>query len=124
MKTTIRIKRVYEPVDPDDGIRVLVDRLWPRGISKEQVRLGIWQKDIAPSNKLRKWFNHDLARWDEFRRRYFAELDSNPDAWRPLLELAYSGNVTLLYSARDNEHNNAAVLKDYLESKNSKNERS
>ena len=113
----IRIKRVYEPVDPDDGTRVLVDRLWPRGISKEQVRLDIWQKDIAPSSELRKWFNHDPARWDEFRRRYFAELDKNSDAWKPLFKLAHSGNVTLLYSARDSEHNNAAVLKAYLESK-------
>jgi uncharacterized protein YeaO (DUF488 family) len=117
MRAMIRIKRVYEPADPDDGTRVLVDRLWPRGISKEQVRPGIWQKDVAPSSELRKWFNHNPARWDEFRRRYFAELDSNSDAWRPLFELAYSGNVTFLYSARDNEHNNAAALKDYLESK-------
>lgn len=113
----ISIKRVYEPVEPKDEIRILVDRLWPRGIDKKKLRLDGWHKDVAPSSQLRKWFNHDPARWEEFGRRYFAELDSNPEAWSPLAELARSGNVTLLYSARDERHNNAEVLRDYLESK-------
>ena len=113
----IHIKRVYELAEPKDGARILVDRLWPRGIGKKSLRLDSWYKDVAPSNELRKWFSHDPARWDEFRKRYFAELDSNPAAWDPLLQLARGGNVTLLYSAKDEEHNNAEVLKDYLEAK-------
>jgi len=113
----IRIKRVYESVEPKDETRVLVDRLWPRGIRKKELQLDSWYKDVAPSNQLRKWFGHDPARWDEFRRRYFAELDSNETAWNPLVELARSGNVTLLYSAKDEGHNNAEALRDYLESK-------
>jgi uncharacterized protein YeaO (DUF488 family) len=113
----IRTKRVYEPAEPNDETRVLVDRLWPRGIRKEQLILDAWYKEAAPSRRLRLWFGHDPARWDEFRKRYFAELDSNPEAWRSLVELARSGNVTLLYSAKNEENNNAAALKDYLESK-------
>ena len=113
----IRIKRVYEPAEPEDGSRILVDRLWPRGIEKKKLRLDSWYKDVAPSNELRKWSHHDPARWDEFRRRYFAELDSNPAAWTSLVGLARSGTVTLLYSAKDELHNNAEALRDYLESK-------
>lgn len=113
----IRIKRVYEPAELDDGTRILVDRLWPRGIEKKRLRLDFWYRDVAPSSQLRKWFGHDPARWDEFRRRYFAELDGNPAAWTPLVQLARSGNVTLLYSAKDEGHNNAEALRDYLESK-------
>ena len=113
----IHIKRVYEPAEPEDGTRILVDRLWPRGIEKKALRLDSWHKDVAPSTELRKWSHHDPARWDEFRRRYFAELDSNPAAWSSLAELARNGNVTLLYSARDERHNNAEALRDYLESK-------
>ena len=113
----IRIKRVYEPAKPEDGSRILVDRLWPRGIEKKKLRLDSWCKDVAPSNELRKWSHHDPARWDEFRRRYFAELDNNQAAWNPLVESARSGNVTLLYSAKDEAHNNAEALRDYLESK-------
>jgi uncharacterized protein YeaO (DUF488 family) len=113
----IRIKRVFEPVEPEDETRILVDRLWPRGIEKEKLKLDSWHKDVAPSNQLRKWFNHDPARWDEFKRRYFAELDSNRAAWSALVELVRSGNVTLLYSARDEGHNNAEALREYLESK-------
>jgi uncharacterized protein YeaO (DUF488 family) len=112
----IRIKRVYELADPNDGTRVLVDRLWPRGVRKEELILDVWYKEAAPSSRLRTWFRHDPARWDEFRKRYFAELDGNPEAWRSLLELARNGNITLLYSAKNEEHNNAVVLKDYLES--------
>jgi uncharacterized protein YeaO (DUF488 family) len=113
----IRIKRVYEPAEPKDGTRILVDRLWPRGIAKKALRLDSWYKGVAPSSELRKWFNHDPARWDEFRRRYFAELDSNPTTWSSLAELVRSGNVTLLYSAKNEGHNNAEALRDYLESK-------
>ena len=113
----IRIKRVYEPAEPEDGTRILVDRLWPRGIEKKKLRLDSWYKDVAPSSELRKWSHHDPARWDEFRRRYFAELDSNPAVWTSLVGLARSGTVTLLYSAKDELHNNAEALRDYLESK-------
>jgi len=87
------------------------------GIGKEELRLDSWYKGVAPSNQLRKWFSHTPAKWDEFRRRYFAELDSNPEAWSPLAELAHSGNVTLPYSAKDEGHNNAKALRDYLEPK-------
>lgn len=111
----ICIKRVYEPAEPKDGTRILVDRLWPRGIGKKAVRLDSWYKDVAPSSELRKWFNHDPATWDEFRRRYFAELDNNPAAWTSLAELVRSGDVMLLYSAKDEGHNNAEGLRDYLE---------
>lgn len=111
----IRIKRVYEPAQPEDGARILVDRLWPRGIGKEALRLDSWYRGIAPSSELRKWFHHDTFRWDEFRRRYFAELDNNRAAWTSLAHLVRSGNVTLLYSVKDERHNNAEVLRDYLE---------
>jgi uncharacterized protein YeaO (DUF488 family) len=113
----IRIKRVYEPAEPQDGPRILVDRLWPRGIGKKELRLDSWYKGVAPSSQLKKWVSHDPARWDEFRRRYFAELDNNLAAWNSLADLARKGNVTLLYSAKDEEHNNAEALRDYLESK-------
>jgi uncharacterized protein YeaO (DUF488 family) len=110
----IKIKRVYESVDPTDGTRILVERLWPRGMRKEELALDSWIKDVAPSTDLRRWFGHDPAKWEEFRRRYFAELDAHATAWQPLLEAARKGNVALLYSARDTEHNNAAALKEYL----------
>jgi uncharacterized protein YeaO (DUF488 family) len=113
----IRIKRVYEPAEPTDGRRILVDRLWPRGIGKGELKLDSWHRDVAPSNQLRKWFGHDPTKREEFKRRYFAELDSNSAAWSTLAELARNGNVTLLYSARDEEHNNAEVLRDYIQSK-------
>ena len=111
----LKIKRVYEGHDPDDGARYLVERLWPRGIKKENLSMEAWLKDVAPSADLRRWFGHDPAKWDEFQRRYRAELDENQKAWEPLLEAVKRGDVTLLYSARDTEHNNAIVLKDYLE---------
>jgi len=113
----IRTKRVYEPAGPEDGTRILVDRLWPRGIAKKALKLDSWNKDVAPSNELRKSFHHDPARWGEFQKRYFAELDNNPEAWSSIVESARTGDVTLLYSAKDEEQNNARVLKDYLESK-------
>jgi len=112
-----QVKRVYAPPAPNDGIRVLVERLWPRGIKREALRLDEWLKEVAPSDNLRRWLAHDPARWEEFQHRYFAELDGKPEAWKPLLEIARRGNLTLLYSARDIEHNNAVALKRYLEAK-------
>ncbi|MEM3329920.1 MAG: DUF488 domain-containing protein [Saccharolobus sp.] len=108
----IKVKRVYEPINKDDGIRVLVDRLWPRGISKDKI--DIWLKDIAPSEDLRKWFNHDASKWEEFKRKYFEELDKNPKI-EILLQLIRKGNnVTLVYASKS-PYNNAVALKEYLE---------
>jgi len=113
----IRLKRVYEVPEPGDGVRLLVERLWPRGMKKEALRLDGWLKDVAPSDALRRWFAHDPAKWDEFQRRYRAELDAHPEAWQPILEAARQGDVTLLYSARDTQRNSAVALKAYLEDK-------
>jgi len=112
---TIQIKRVYDPPAKEDGPRFLVERLWPRGMKKEALHMDAWCKNAAPSDDLRRWFKHDPAKWKEFRRRYLAELAENPAAWQPLLDAAKHGNITLLYSARDTEHNSAAVLQSYLE---------
>ena len=109
------VARVYDPPGATDGKRYLVERLWPRGIRKSSLRLDGWLKDVAPSTGLRKWFNHDPEKWAEFRRRYFAELDSAPEAWAPLASAARDGRLTLLYSSRDVEHNNAVALKEYVE---------
>jgi len=106
---TLRLKRVYEPACDEDGIRILVDRLWPRGVSKDEAALAEWMKDVAPSAALRQWFGHEPARWDEFRKRYRAELKDNP-AVETLREMARKGTVTLVYSARDEQHNQAVVL--------------
>jgi uncharacterized protein YeaO (DUF488 family) len=111
----LKTKRAYEPAERSDGARFLVDRLWPRGIKKEKLEMKAWLKDVAPSPDLRKWFAHDPARWQEFQQRYRAELHANPDAWKPLLEAARQGDVTLLYSARDTEHNSALLLREFLE---------
>jgi len=111
----LKVKRVYEPPDPTDGARFLVERLWPRGMRKELLHLDGWLKDVAPGDPLRKWFGHDPAKWDEFKSRYFAELAKNPKALQSLIDAAGRGNVTLLYSAHDTMHNNALVLKEYLE---------
>ena len=113
----IRIKRVYEAFATDDGARYLVERLWPRGIKKEDLIMDAWLRGVAPSNELRRWYGHDLAKWEEFQRRYRAELDANPSGWEPLLEASRRGNVTLLYSARDTEHNSAYLLKLYVEAR-------
>jgi uncharacterized protein YeaO (DUF488 family) len=110
----INTKRIYEPLNADDGVRVLVERLWPRGIKKKELHLDAWFKDVAPSGRLRRWFAHDPARWQEFRRRYFEELRRNPSALRPILTAAKRQRVTLLYSARDATHNNAVALSDYI----------
>jgi uncharacterized protein YeaO (DUF488 family) len=108
----IKVKRVYDPLEKDDGIRILVDRLWPRGVKKDQV--DVWLKDIAPSDELRKWYNHDPNKWEEFKRRYFEELSRNPKV-EILLQLIKKGNnVTLLYASKS-PYNNAVALKEYLE---------
>lgn len=112
----IRIKRIYDSATPDDGLRILVERLWPRGVKKENAKLNDWLKDVAPSTELRKWFSHDPVKWKEFQRRYRAELDSHPDAWRPLIDMAKKNDMTLLFSSHDAEHNNVVALKKYLES--------
>ncbi len=111
----IHVKRVYEPPEASDGARFLVDRLWPRGLKKEAVKVESWVKAVSPSDRLRGQFCHDPAKWQEFQRRYFAELDRKPETWQPLLEAARAGDITLVFSARDTEHNNAVVLKNYLE---------
>jgi uncharacterized protein YeaO (DUF488 family) len=113
----IRSKRVYEVRSGLDGTRLLVDRLWPRGLKRAEARVDEWPKEVAPSDALRRWFGHDRARWAEFLRRYSVELDAKPGAWRPILEKARSGNVTLLFAARDMAHNNAVALEHYLEAK-------
>jgi uncharacterized protein YeaO (DUF488 family) len=110
----IRIKRTYDPPARGDGRRVLVERLWPRGMKKEDLVADAWAKEVAPSTALRKWFDHRVERWEEFRRRYRDELNANPDGWRPILPAGRRGRVTLLYSAHDALHNGAVVLRDYL----------
>jgi uncharacterized protein YeaO (DUF488 family) len=113
----IRVKRVYEPVEKTDGARFLVDHLWPRGMKKEAVHVERWIKSASPSNELRSWFGHEPAKWKEFQRRYFAELNEQPETWEPLLEAAREKDITLVYGARDTEHNNAVALKTFLERK-------
>jgi uncharacterized protein YeaO (DUF488 family) len=110
----IRVKRTYDPPARGDGWRVLVERLWPRGMKKEALAADAWLKEVAPSTELRKWFNHRVDRWEEFQRRYRDELKENPDAWRPILDAGRRGTVTLLYSAHDTVHNGALVLRDSL----------
>lgn len=112
---SIKLKRPYDPAAPDDGPRILVDRLWPRGLAKAEARIDRWLKEIAPSDELRRWFGHEPERWEEFRRRYFAELAEKQPLIDELRSMARLGNLTLLFSARDAEHNNAVALKEYLE---------
>ncbi len=113
----IRIKRVYERAEKDDGVRFLVERLWPRGIKKEKLKLDGWLKEAAPSTELRKWFNHEPAKWEKFQEKYRAELKKRREAWQPIVEAAGKGSVTLLFSSRDAKHNNVVALKDFLESR-------
>lgn len=110
----IRLKRAYEPADAGDGVRLLVDRLWPRGVSKERAALDDWLKDIAPSTELRQWFGHDPDRWPEFQRRYRAELREHAEELNRIRAMARTHTVTLVYSAHDQEHNDAVVLRDVL----------
>lgn len=110
----IRIKRAYDPPSDDDGVRVLIDRLWPRGIKKESLAVDQWAKELAPSTALRQWFGHDPARWQEFRQRYAAELHPHAELLDTLRTLARKGSVTLVYGAHDEAHNNAVALREFL----------
>ena len=113
----LKLKRAYDPVATDDGLRFLVERLWPRGLSKAQLHLDGWLKEVGPSTELRQWFGHDPKKWSQFRARYFRELDAQPESWAPLLAAARRRTVTLVYSSHDEQHNNAVALKRYLEAK-------
>jgi uncharacterized protein YeaO (DUF488 family) len=113
----IQVKRAYEKAGKTDGKRFLVDRLWPRGVKKEALAIAAWLKDVAPSTELREWYGHEPAKWDEFRKRYFAELKAEPDAWEPLVDAARKGTITLVYSSKELEINNAVALKEFLEAK-------
>lgn len=113
----MRTKRVYEEPVKGDGFRILVDRLWPRGLTKDRARIDLWLKEAAPSDALRKWFGHDRARWAEFKRRYFKELADNEEAVEPIVSKASKGTVTLLYGAKDEECNNAVALQEFIEQK-------
>src|SRR6185437_9250019 len=110
----VRLKRAYEPAAPADGVRILVDRLWPRGVSKAKAAIDHWLRELAPSHELRRWFGHDVDRWDEFRLRYRAELEQHPEALDQLRRLAREGRITLVFGARDETHNDAVVLRDIL----------
>ena len=111
----IKVRRVYDPEEQGEGARFLVDRLWPRGVSKGSLDYQAWLKEVAPSDELRRWYGHDPEKWEEFQRRYAAELDGKKESWQPLVEAARRGDVTLLYSAKERQHNNAVALKRYLE---------
>jgi uncharacterized protein YeaO (DUF488 family) len=111
---TIHLKRAYEEPSPSDGSRILVERLWPRGLSKERAKVDAWLKEVAPSQELRRWYGHDVAKWQEFKKRYRAELAANKDAVAELRRRIGAGTVTFVYAARDEEHNSALVLKEYL----------
>jgi len=115
MKTKIRIRRVYDAPGPEDGKRILVDRLWPRGLTKEKAKIDFWAKDIAPSNELRKWYGHDPAKWDEFQKRYFADLDRNKTGVEALIEAMDKGPVSFVYGSTERTINNAEALKLYME---------
>ena len=110
----IQIKRVYDSAEEPDGIRVLVDRVWPRGVSKKQLQHDLWLKDVAPSTSLRKWFGHDRSKWEDFKAGYFSELEENPEPVQELLKLASAQQLTLLFASKNTEYNHAAVLRDYL----------
>jgi uncharacterized protein YeaO (DUF488 family) len=114
MPRSVFVKRVYDEPSPRDGLRILVDRLWPRGLSREAARVDRWMKELAPSTELRKWFNHDVDRWREFQERYATELDRNADLVGELIALLEKRRVTLLYGARDERHNQAIALQAYL----------
>lgn len=111
----VRIKRVYDAVSPEDGRRILIDRLWPRGLKKDEATIDEWLREIAPSNDLRKWFSHDPSKWREFKRRYASELRDKAGLVKELRREMKNGTITLLFSARDEEHNNAAALKEFLD---------
>jgi len=110
----IKIKRIYDAPTPDDGTRILVDRLWPRGLSKEKAKVDLWLKEIAPSNELRKWYAHDPKKWAEFRKKYFRELDVRKELANQIIQKTREGDVTLLYSSKEEKINNAVALKEYI----------
>jgi uncharacterized protein YeaO (DUF488 family) len=112
----IKLKRAYEKPARDDGVRILVDRLWPRGLSKRDAHIDLWLKEAGPSTELRKWFGHDPSRWSEFRQRYFRELKAHPEEIRQLLDRSRGGPVTLVFGSKEEKYNNAVALKAYLES--------
>jgi uncharacterized protein YeaO (DUF488 family) len=111
----IKVKRVYEPAERDDGMRFLIERLWPRGIKKKDLKADAWLKELGASNELRKWFGHDPSKWKQFQKRYFAELKTKPELLKQIKDASRHENVTLLFSAKDTEHNNAVALKTYLQ---------
>jgi len=111
----IKIKRIYDAPTPDDGIRILVDRLWPRGVSKEKAKVDLWLREIAPSNELRKWYGHDPKKWAEFRKRYFSDLHTKRELVNQIVQKTKEGDVTLLYSSKEEKINNAVALKEYIE---------
>ena len=113
----IKIKRIYDAPTPDDGVRILVDRLWPRGVSKEKAKVDLWLKEIAPSNELRKWYAHDPKKWAEFRKRYFDDLGTKRELVNQIVQKMKEGDVTLLYSSKEEKINNAVALKEYIEKK-------
>src|SRR5262249_34328544 len=113
----IQLKRVYDQASSEDGKRFLIERLWPRGIKKSALRIDAWLKELGPSTPLRKWFRHDPKKWNEFRQRYFNELEENPEIWEEILKTAQRGSVTLVYSSHATAHNNAVALKEFLEMK-------
>lgn len=113
----IKTKRTYDKPQAEDGLRILVDRIWPRGLKKTEFKMDLWQKDISPSSLLRKWFNHDESKWDEFKNRYYNELQDKKESIGLLLEKAEKGTITLLYSSKENRYNNAIALKEYLDAK-------
>ena len=113
----IKAKRVYDKQEAGDGFRILVDRIWPRGLKKNNIKIDLWQKDIAPSTSLRKWFNHDQRKWNEFKSRYYEELNDKQEIVKLLLEKAEQETITLLYSSKEEKYNNAIALKEFLQSK-------
>jgi uncharacterized protein YeaO (DUF488 family) len=113
----ISTKRAYEKPGKQDGMRVLVDRIWPRGIGKDEAHIDRWLKDVAPTTELRKWFNHEPQKWKEFKNKYFQELEGKSEALEELLEMVHGGRITLVYGAKDQQHNNAIALKEYLENR-------
>lgn len=110
----IKIKRIYDPPAEDDGFRILVDRLWPRGLTKEKAKLDLWLKEIAPSDQLRKWYSHDPKKWAEFRKRYFKDLGTKREMVNQIVQNMNEGDVTLLYSSKEEKLNNAVALKEYI----------
>jgi uncharacterized protein YeaO (DUF488 family) len=112
----IKTRRIYDKPEADDGFRILIDRIWPRGLKKNDVKIDLWQKDIAPSNAIRKWFNHDQRKWDEFKNSYYEELKDKQEIVRLFLEKAEQGTITLLYSSKEEKYNNAIALKEFLQS--------